>query len=363
MTQDNECQDPHHQPFARPLQLAPGGLWSAVGAIAVLACLMTSCISTSGPEVIVYAALDQEFSEPILDDFAEASGIAVRGKYDVESTKTVGLVKVIMGEQGRPRCDLFWNNEILHTLRLQRAGLLDSYRVATADDFPAAYRDPNGQWYGLAARARVLLVNTEIVPREQWPTSLHGLVDPRWKGKVGIAKPRFGTTATHAAVLFSQWGDEKAREFFQAVEENVQVLSGNKQVASAVGQGQLAFGLTDTDDAMIEIDKGRAVQMVFPDQQEGQSGALFIPNTLCLIKDSPNPQQARQLMDYLLAPDVEIRLARGRSAQFPVNRTVQQRSRAFPVDDVRWMDVDFAQAADQWDAAQAVLREIFSQGW
>ena len=328
-----------------------------------IGCVMTTgCWSKTDHEVIVYAALDREFSEPILDEFAAAEGITVRASYDIESTKTVQLVAAIMGEQHRPRCDLFWNNEILHTLRLQRAGLLDAYTVPTADDFPATYRDANGLWYGIAARARALLVNTDIVPADQRPSSLHDLIDPRWKGQVGIAKPRFGTTATHAAVLFSKWGDIEARKFFESVRAQVQVMSGNKQVATAVGRGQLAFGLTDTDDAIIEIDNGRPVQIVFPDQQADQMGALFIPNTLCLIKGSPNPIDARRLMDHLLTPAVEINLARGRSAQFPVNTTVDEPSRALPLDTVRWMEVDFEQAADHWEAAQTVLTEIFARG-
>jgi iron(III) transport system substrate-binding protein len=328
-----------------------------------IGCLVTGCWSRTDHEVIVYAALDREFSEPILDDFTAAKGIKVLAKYDIESTKTVQLVAAIMGEQSRPRCDLFWNNEILHTVRLQRAGLLDAYVVPSASDFPSTYRDADGLWYGIAARARVLLVNTNFVPADEYPSSLHDLIDPRWKGQVGIAKPRFGTTATHAAVLFSKWGDGEARKFFEDVRDRVQVMSGNKQVATAVGRGQLAFGLTDTDDAIIEIDNGRPVKIIFPDQQPDQMGALFIPNTLCLIKGSPNSANARRLMDYLLTPAVEINLARGRSAQFPVNTTVDEPSRALPTDTVRWMEVDFESAADHWESAQAALTEIFAHGY
>jgi len=323
---------------------------------------VTGCWSGADQEVIVYAALDREFSEPILDEFSSLNAIKVRAKYDIESTKTVQLVSAILGEQRRPRCDLFWNNEIVNTLRLQRAGLLDSYVVDTASDFPAAYRDADGAWYGIAARARVLIVNTEIVPADQRPASLNDLIDPRWKGQVGIAKPQFGTTATHAAVLFSVWGEDAARAFFESVRDNAQIMSGNKHVATAVGRGQLAFGLTDTDDAIIEIDNGRPVQIVFPDQQPDQAGALFIPNTLCLIKNSPNPVRARRLMEYLLSPKVEIELARGRSAQFPVNTTVAEPSRARPSDTVRWMKVDFEKAADHWDTTQETLKEIFAHG-
>src|SRR6516165_10539569 len=101
-----------------------------VVASATACALLGGChaASTAPKEVIVYTALDQEFSQPIFDEFTKKTGIVVRPKYDTESTKTVGLTQAILAERERPRCDLFWNNEILNTLRLDREGLLRSYK-------------------------------------------------------------------------------------------------------------------------------------------------------------------------------------------------------------------------------------------
>ena len=115
--------------------------------------LLAGCWRSTGPEVVVYTSLDSEFSRPVLQRFAAASDVAVLPKFDVESTKTVGLAEAIIAEKDRPRCDVFWNNEILHTLRLKRLGLLEAYQPPIADQYPAAYRDPEGYWHGFAARA------------------------------------------------------------------------------------------------------------------------------------------------------------------------------------------------------------------
>lgn len=332
--------------------------------LAFLSILMAAIGSGCGSdnEVVVYAALDREFSEPILKDFQKEAGVVVLPKYDVESTKTVGLASAILAEKNRPRCDLFWNNEILHTLRLERAGVLNVYRSPAAKDFPKAYLSPDGTWHGFASRARVLIVNTRLVPEDERPDSIEDLADPKWKGKVGIAKPLFGTTATHAAVLFAAWGDDKAQAFFQRLKENeVRVLSGNKQVALDVGSGALAFGLTDTDDAIIEHDHGSPVAIVFPDQGEGQIGTLFIPNTLSVIKGAPHAEHARKLVDFLLQPAVEERLASGQSAQFPVNPAVKTPSRAAPKNSakIKWMEADFGAAADKWETASGYIEKEF----
>ena len=130
-----------------------------------------------------YSALDREFSEPVLKAYEKQAGVRIDAKYDVESTKTLGLTQLIAAEAqtGRTRCDLFWNNEILNTLRLKKKGLLRPFHPANAADYPEAFRDKDGTWYGFAARARVLLVNTKLVAAADRPKGLRprGPGDPR----------------------------------------------------------------------------------------------------------------------------------------------------------------------------------------
>ena len=330
---------------------------------AILILALAGCWSSTGREVVVYTALDAEFSQPIFDDFTAQTGIAVRPKFDTESTKTVGLAEAISAERNRPRCDVFWNNEILNTLRLERQGLLEAYDSPVGQYYPPEFRSPDGLWYGFAARARVLIVNKNSVAEGERPKSVGDLADAKWKGRSGMAKPLFGTTATHAACLFAAWGDEKAKAFFRQLKANeVRIVSGNKQVALAVGGGQLDFGITDTDDAIIELEKGSPVAIVYPDQGPDGLGTLFIPNTLAIVRGSANTRNARRLLDYLLSPAVEERLARGESAQIPLNPQTKVRSRLESPKTVKAMQVDFSAAAEKWDSAAQFLRDEFTGG-
>ena len=141
---------------------------------------------------------------------------------------------------------------------------------------------------------------------------------------------------------------------------DVQVLSGNKQVALAVASGRAVFGMTDTDDAIIEVEKGMPVTIVYPDQGEGELGTLFIPNTLGIIKNGPNPKNARRLVDYLLSPEVEEKLAAGPSAQIPLNPKVDGDLRVESPKTVRAMEVDFDQAAEQWGVTSGFIQSLFT---
>lgn len=315
--------------------------------------------------VVVYASLDREFSEPILKEYEAKTGVRVLPKFDVESTKTVGLTQLLIAESRRPRCDLFWNNEILNTLRLKKRGLLATFHPAHAGDYPENFRAKDGTWYGFGARARILLVNRKLVSEDQQPNHLADLADPRWKGKIGIAKPLFGTTATHASCLYTVWGPEKTKGYFRSLKANgLKVFSGNKQVAQAVGNGEIAVGLTDTDDAIGEIEAGRPVAIVYPDRKAGELGTLFIPNTLAILKGASSQKAAAELAGHLLSPAVEAALADGPSAQIPLNPKtrgkVQKAPRIETPETVESMKVDWEAAVESWEETAKFLTVEFA---
>lgn len=323
-------------------------------------CLLSGCWAKSDKELVVYVALDAEFSRPILEQFQKKTGIRVLAKYDVESTKTVGLTNEIMAEANRPRCDVFWNNEVLNTVRLARKGLLQEYISAQRGRFPDSVCPQDGMWTGFAARARILLVNTErLSDPTRWPKRIEDLADPRWQDKVGMAKPLFGTTATHATVLMQRWNEDKFRSFFSAVHQNARIYSGNKQVAMAVARGAIDWGVTDTDDALAEVDRGMPVTIVYPDQDPGEMGALLIPNTVCVIRAAPHLDRARALIDYLLSAEVESYLSTCPSGQIPLGRDVRPTTRLELPAELHTMEVDFVAAAERWDAAAGILNELF----
>ena len=336
-------------------------LWLLGGCLLLLVGL-SGCWRASPHEVVVYTAHDREFSQPIFEDFTAKTGIVVRAKYDTEATKTVGLANALLAEASRPRCDVFWNNESLNTIRLRKQQVFQPYHSPQAEAFPDAYRNRDGYWTGFAARARVFLVNTEHVARVDEPAGIEEMTDARWRGKVGFAKPLFGTTASHATVLFHCWGTEEATAFFEALRDNGVMQAGNKQVAQAVARGRLAWGLTDTDDAMVEIRKGMPVRIVYPDQGSDQApgrGTLFLPNTVSLIRGAPHPEAGKALIDYLLSAEVEQKLAAGPSAQIPLRKDVHTPSSLPGATQLRKWDVDLEAAAACWDVASRTLEACF----
>lgn len=323
----------------------------------------------SNERVVVYCAQDPEFAEAPFQEFERASGLHVVPKFDTEANKSVSLAAELQAERSAPRADLHWNNEILNTIRLSREGI-----YAPVSDFQPEFGSehisPSRTWFAFAARARVIIVNTQLVPEAERPKSLLGLTDTKWKGQVAMAKPQFGTTATQAAVLFEVLGVDAAKAFYKSLKANdVQLVAGNKQVAKGVSEGRFKLGMTDTDDAMVELNNGQPVAIIFPDATGHPShprfGTILIPNTLALVKGGPNPAGARKLLEYLYTPRMEDILARGGAFQIPLNKNAQATdalpAAMQPVLRAKAAQVNWDKAADLWDETQNFLREEFAR--
>jgi iron(III) transport system substrate-binding protein len=162
------------------------------------------------------------------------------------------------------------------------------------------------------------------------------------------------------ACLFAHLGDQNAKEFLLSLKQNEAAIEqGNKTCAEHVSAGFLVFALTDTDDAIIEVEAGEPVTIVYPDASDDALGVLFIPNTLALIKGAPHPAAAQKLIEYLLSSEVEIALAKSPSAQIPLNTKVKVETRVKTPKDVTSMKVDFNRAAEEFENAAQFIEKHF----
>jgi iron(III) transport system substrate-binding protein len=327
--------------------------------VLILVSLFLGCTHEKN-EIIIYCALDRIYAEPILQDFEEESGINVKAVYDTELTKTVGLVNRIIAESSHPQCDIFWNNEISRTIFLKNKNLLTPYISANSSDIPAEYKDAQGFWTGFAARARIIIYNKDKFLNKKLPTSIFDLIDPRWKGKAAMAYPLFGTTATHASAIFEIMGTDSALIFFNKIKENeICILDGNATVRDRVVAGEFWWGFTDTDDANGAIEDNKNVGIVYPDQLANELGTLVIPNTLAIIKNGPNPEKARILVDYILSLETEEILAKARSAQIPLRNIKNIPDKVMDLNKHKLMDVDFDKVSENMESTARYLQEIF----
>ena len=297
---------PDHRFFRRLVILAAG--------VALLFGAYFLLWGPSRESLVVYCAHDSIYADQILRDFERQTGIPVAVRYDTEATKSLGLVELLLQEKAHPRCDVFWNNELLGTLQLADEGLLQPYRGSGYERIPAAFKDAEARWAGFAARLRLWIVNTNhLAPTaEAVQQAAGGDLD-----RMVIAKPLYGTTRTQYTILWKLWGRDKVLAWERDRRaRHLREVDGNSAVKDLVSAGVCDLGWTDTDDFFEAHDEGKPVGMLPVRLDNGNT--ICIPNTVAILQGARHLAAAQKLEDFLLSEKCELALAAAKSRQIPL---------------------------------------------
>jgi iron(III) transport system substrate-binding protein len=240
--------------------------------------------TVGAPTIVVYCAQDMVYAEPILKEFERRNNCRIRTVFDSEAVKTVGLANRLIAERSRPRADLFWGNEEMRTRQMAEAGV---------------FRPENG-WAAFGYRSRRIAVNTNLLSAAEAPKSLLELTNVVWRGKVILAYPQFGTTATHFHALRQHWGDQAWESWCRALAANKPFLAeGNSTVVKLLGARVAPIGLTDSDDIDVGLAKGWPLA-----EQPVNEETLLVPNTVGVINKSEVSPLSQALFEYLQSAEV-----------------------------------------------------------
>ena len=311
--------------------------------LAALMLVLSACRpdpQTNPPEtVVLYTSTDDEFAKLVVNDFTTETGIQVKVVGDTEATKTTGLVARLKSEATSPntksKADVWWSSEPFGTIDLARSGVLEPGAMkglapTTNNHWPESLHDPDWTWIGLASRPRVIVYATDRITDP--PSSLREFANPKWKGRVGMARPQFGTTRGHMGILAARWGlPEFERWLTMLNANNIRLYDGNATVVRAIAMGEIDLGLTDADDVWAGQRNGWKVGCTYEPfdppmilSTQSSKGPTLLPNTVAIIANAPNPDNAKRLASYLISLRVERLLAESTSRNLPVNPELKE---------------------------------------
>lgn len=312
-------------------------------------------------EVVLYSSVDQPILRPIVTEFEMKTGIKVKLAGDTEATKTTGLVERILLERARPRADVWWSNEALGTVSLDTKGIFEPFtpreETSSLPGRPDIWKSPSNTWRAFALRARVIAFNSERIRREDAPRTLRDFANSSHAGRIGIARPQFGTTRSQMAWVYATRGEAALRLWLSTLRSNrVRIYDGNSSVVRALSVGEIDIGLTDTDDVYAARHQKWPVDHVFevPDPPghtaSGLSsmGPLVIPNTVARIRNGPNAFAAARLIEFVLSERVEQLMADSEARHFPTRPSLASEYSAYAIPgapEVDWAAVELSQPA------------------
>ncbi len=324
--------------------------------LAAVGCERQSSTATTraSGEVVIYSSIDEPYLRPLMQDFEKQSGITVRIVTDTEATKSAALVERLIAEKDHPQADVYWGNEIFHTINLAEQEIFSPYRPKTAEDVPAKWRGAGDLYTDVGLRARMIACST----RPQYKdlvSKIHGLqdlADPAFKGRIAVCHPAFGTASGAISALYLVWGKEKFTTYMNALKANgIKLLGGNSAVADQVAGGLLAAGPTDNDDISNAKADGQQIDGVLPDQGADGIGTLLIPGSVALVRNCQHEENAKKLIDFVCQPSTEQNLIAGRYLGYSVRDAGK----------VKGMDVDYVQVAHAMKPAVELALTILQE--
>lgn len=273
-------------------------IWKKTAAWAVSLTLGTAVLgaactfSAHAGEVVLYSSNQPELLDVIAQGFKEKTGHTM-------TTVRMGTgeaMKRIAAERANPLCDVFWSGD-LSVLDNAKADFA-SYNSPETRALDAGMVDKDALWAASNTHLMVFMVNTGLVPESEMPKSWAELLDPRWKGKIVMANPdKSGTAYAQIYGVYKMFGDQG----LQKLVDNATVLDSSSLVYKGTAEGEFPIAVTLEYAAFRYVAGGnKNVRIVYP-----SDGVISAPEGAAVIKNCKHPEEAKQLVDYLLSKEVE----------------------------------------------------------
>ncbi len=271
--------------------------------------LLVLALPTRSAEVNVYSGRKEALIKPLLDRFTEQTGIKTR----LVTAKADKLLVRLQNEGRNTPADLFITVDAGRLHRAKQAGVLQSIDSDVLKQaVPAHLRDPDGQWYGLSQRARVIFYARDRVRPEELST-YENLADPEWKGRICIRGSGNIYNQSLVASLIIANGEEATEAWARGLVRNMArpPRGGDRDQIKAVAAGQCDLAVANTyyygkmltgkDAAQREA--AHKTGLFWPNQQD--RGAHVNVSGAGVTRHAKNRENAIRLLEFLISPEAQ----------------------------------------------------------
>ncbi len=283
---------------------------------------VTTFTQASAQEVNVYSYRQPFLIKPMFDAFTEQTGIKVNTVFAKK-----GLVERMKSEGANSPADLVFTVDIGRLDAVLAAGLTQAVTNDVLDDkIPAEFRDPNGHWFGLTSRARIIVASKDRVAADE-VNSYEDLASPAMQGRICTRSGKHGYMVALIASVIANSDVETTRTWLSGVKDNLaRKPQGNDRAqVKAIKEGECDVAIINSYymGAMMTNEEqapwADAVRIIFPNQAD--RGTHMNISGMSLTASAPNKENAIKLMEYL-AGDKAQRMYAEQNHEYPANPTV-----------------------------------------
>jgi iron(III) transport system substrate-binding protein len=278
-------------------------------------------------EVNIYSARQEALIKPQLDAFTAETGI----KVNLVTGDAKELLQRLKSEAANSPADLLFTADAGNLYAASTQGLCQKVRSAALESaIPAAYRDPEGAWFGLGLRARpIFYVPGKVDPAEI--DSYEDLADPKWKGRILVRSSNHIYNQSLLASIIAYDGAEAAEAWAKGVAANLarKPQGGDRDQikAAAAGEGDIVIAnsyywaqMLGSDDPA-EREAAEKVKVIWPNQAD--RGTHVNISGACVAAHAPNKDEAVKLLEFLVTDEAQHIYAE-QGQEFPVKPGIQR---------------------------------------
>lgn len=248
----------------------------------------------------IYSGRGENLVGPLLEQFAESSGIDI----DVRYGNSADLALLLAEEGDRTPADVFYSQSPGAVGFLAREGLLEPIDGDVLDAVDQRLRNESGLWVGVTGRQRVLVYNRDLVEPSELPASVFELTETQYRGRVAVA-PENASFQDFVTAMRMLEGEETARAWLCAMDANdAPLYANNNSIVAAVSRGEVEMGLVNhyyNFRFLAEDPQLPSRNHVF----RGDVGALLIVSAATVIADTDQRDEAQQFIEFLLSEDAQ----------------------------------------------------------
>jgi iron(III) transport system substrate-binding protein len=333
----------------------PGRVITSIGlvvAATLAACGSDDDAASGGGSVTIYSGRTQNLIEPILDRFAEETGISVEVRYG--DTADLAL---LIGEEGeKSPADVFLSQSPGAVGYLDGQGLLATLPDDVLDLVAEGFHARDGNWVGFSGRKRVLVYNPEVTDVAELPDSVLDLVKPEWKGRLGVA-PSNASFQDFVTAMRFKLGDDATQEWLRGIADNdAFTFANNAAIVAAVGRGEIEVGLVNhyyVYQALAQDPEFAGVNYNFP---ADDIGSLVIVTGASMLASADSPDQSVELIRFLLQEEAQ-RYFSDQTFEYPLASGVEPASVLPEIELAGSADIELDQLGDDLQSTRAMISD------
>ena len=288
-------------------------------ALALAGMALSGPATAAGEPLVVYTARKYQLVEQLFQEYGRERGIEVKSVTDDGAP----LIQRLTAEGASSPADVFISVDAGDLWRATQAGLLQPVKSPMLEAaIPAHLRDPQGNWFGLAVRARTIAYSTERVKPSELSTYA-ALGDPRWKGKLCLRSGKAVYNQSLVAMMIGDMGEEATEKLVRSWIANLaaEPFSNDTLLLKAIEAGQCDVGIVNTYylGRLQHEQKGFPVQIFWADQ-DGAGTHVNISGG-GVTKHAKNRAEAVRFLEWLASPAIQERFA-AVNFEFPANASV-----------------------------------------